>query len=93
MKDLQVTVLAEGVEKEEQMKFLREVGCHYAQGYSYARPMMLEKAENLLMEEHGHRDDVPWGEGKMRRLPTVNYIIRWQRILSNKWLQSWSGSG
>jgi diguanylate cyclase (GGDEF)-like protein/PAS domain S-box-containing protein len=37
--NLNVPVLAEGMESEGQVAYLKEVGCHYAQGYYYARPM------------------------------------------------------
>ena len=50
MKDLQVSILAEGVETESQVMFLKEVDCHYAQGYFYARPMPQENFEILLKE-------------------------------------------
>jgi diguanylate cyclase (GGDEF)-like protein/PAS domain S-box-containing protein len=36
---LNLTVIAEGVEKEEQLEPLREYSCDEAQGYLYARPM------------------------------------------------------
>lgn len=51
MNDLQVTILAEGVETEEQVVFLQNVGCHFAQGYYYARPMPVNKFEQLLKQE------------------------------------------
>ncbi|AUT66389.1 EAL domain-containing protein [Paraburkholderia terrae] len=37
-KALGITVVAEGVEQESQMQFLREIGCDRAQGYLLARP-------------------------------------------------------
>lgn len=44
-------VIAEGVETEEQVAFLKNTGCHYAQGYYYAEPMKL--ADFLkFMETH-----------------------------------------
>ena len=36
---LALHVTAEGVEKEEQLRFLQERGCHQFQGYHFARPM------------------------------------------------------
>jgi EAL domain-containing protein (putative c-di-GMP-specific phosphodiesterase class I)/ActR/RegA family two-component response regulator len=38
-KDLNMTVLAEGVETERQMDLIRRAGCDYTQGYLQARPM------------------------------------------------------
>lgn len=34
-KGLQIKVLAEGVETEEQMKVLKKLDCHFAQGYFF----------------------------------------------------------
>jgi diguanylate cyclase len=42
---LHLTLHAEGVEAEQQMDFLKTIGCHRAQGYFIARPM---RAEDLL---------------------------------------------
>lgn len=42
---LHLTLHAEGVEAEQQMDFLKSVGCHRAQGYFISRPM---RADDLL---------------------------------------------
>lgn len=47
---LNVPVIAEGVEKEEQVNFLREIGCEYVQGFYFARPMT-KKAYEVLAEK------------------------------------------
>jgi diguanylate cyclase (GGDEF)-like protein len=46
-------VVAEGVETEEQMQFLRERGCDMAQGFYLARPMPVVQASELL---HARQD-------------------------------------
>ena len=38
-RNLNLTVIAEGIEKEEQAQTLLRMGCHEGQGYLYAKPM------------------------------------------------------
>lgn len=45
---LDLTVVAEGIETEEQMKRLQALGCDYAQGYFFAKPMSVTEFEGLL---------------------------------------------
>jgi predicted signal transduction protein with EAL and GGDEF domain len=45
---LDMAVEAEGVETIEQANHLKALGCKYAQGYFYAKPMTQESAEALL---------------------------------------------
>lgn len=44
-------IVAEGVEKEEQLDYLIEHECHKIQGYLFSRPVPEKEAEDLLMEE------------------------------------------
>ncbi|MEG1985292.1 MAG: EAL domain-containing protein, partial [Oscillospiraceae bacterium] len=46
---LNIPVIAEGAETEEQVEFLRSVGCDYVQGYYYARPMPVKEYEKLCV--------------------------------------------
>ena len=45
---LNCEVIAEGVETEEQLKYLREHGCDIIQGYYYSKPLPLENAITII---------------------------------------------
>ncbi len=47
-KDLNLKILSEGVETQDQVDFLIEAGCHYVQGYFFAKPMPVEVFEALV---------------------------------------------
>lgn len=49
-RSLGVGVVAEGVESPEQPAALRELGCHYAQGYLFSPPLCADAAERLLAQ-------------------------------------------
>lgn len=50
--NLNMTTVAEGIEKEEQVDFLRKAGCDMIQGYIFYRPMPIEEFEKL--------EDINW---------------------------------
>jgi diguanylate cyclase (GGDEF)-like protein len=52
---LAIPVIAEGVEKKEQIDYLDQVGCHMVQGYYYSRPMPVEDYE-IFMQTHENGD-------------------------------------
>ena len=45
---LRLTLVAEGVETSEQLAFIRERGCRYAQGYLFSRPIPADEIAALL---------------------------------------------
>ena len=46
--NLHMDVIAEGVETEEQMNYLKGLHCKYGQGYHFSRPVDAESAKMLL---------------------------------------------
>jgi diguanylate cyclase (GGDEF)-like protein/PAS domain S-box-containing protein len=51
---LGICVIAEGVESEAQRKILTRIGCDYAQGYLFAKPIPAEEFECFLQYEKGN---------------------------------------
>jgi diguanylate cyclase (GGDEF)-like protein/PAS domain S-box-containing protein len=45
-------VLCEGVETEKQLAFLKEIGCSYAQGYYFSKPLTREELESTFISPH-----------------------------------------
>lgn len=43
--ELNITSIAEGVEKSEQVDILKQLGCDIIQGYYYSKPLSLEELE------------------------------------------------
>ncbi len=46
--DLMIPVIAEGVETREHVELLQEIGCDYAQGYYYSKPVPLEEYDRMV---------------------------------------------
>ena len=49
----ELTTVAEGVETEEQMHTLKNMGCHIVQGYYFSRPVPPEAFEAFLVKKKG----------------------------------------
>jgi EAL domain len=52
-RSLSLATVAEGVEKPEQLDFLRRNGCTEAQGFLFSRPLDVAATEKLLLEPAG----------------------------------------
>ena len=57
-KNLSTPIIVEGVETEEQVRFMEELGCRYMQGFFFYRPMPVAQFEELIsdsskIEPHG----------------------------------------
>lgn len=50
--DVRRKIVAEGVESEEQMNALKELGCDYIQGYFYSKPINEEKFIDFVTRYH-----------------------------------------
>ena len=49
-KNLDLDVIAEGVETAEQVQELRKLQCKYAQGYYFSKPLSAQEAEAMITE-------------------------------------------
>ncbi|MFQ9923504.1 MAG: EAL domain-containing protein [Beduini sp.] len=52
IKEMGMKVLAEGVETQEYVDFLKSIACDYIQGFYYYKPMPLEEFQVLLDQQH-----------------------------------------
>lgn len=53
VKTLGLETIAEGVEQEQQFKYLHAIGCNVIQGYYLSRPLSVDALEKLLEESVG----------------------------------------
>lgn len=67
---LHLPSIVEGVETKEQMEFLRDIGCEYAQGFYFAKPMSVDDYEELI-------------EGRV--LPITSEKIALQTVENDVW--------
>lgn len=57
-RNLNLLVVAEGVETEEELQVLRECGCRLVQGYYFSQPVMAKRIEEMLHLETNKQDSV-----------------------------------
>jgi len=50
-KNLDISLIAEGVERKEQVEFLLQEGCNVIQGYYYSKPLSLDETRAFLLSK------------------------------------------
>jgi EAL domain-containing protein (putative c-di-GMP-specific phosphodiesterase class I) len=50
-KKIQILTISEGIERREQVDFLKEIGCDIVQGYYFAKPMPIKDFEKLAYSD------------------------------------------
>jgi len=53
-KELGMHIVAEGVENQIQMDYVKKIGCPTVQGYWYGRPMPTEQLKHIAEQQHFH---------------------------------------
>ncbi len=56
--NLNLRVIAEGIEEPEQDALLTSLGCEYAQGYYYSRPVPAAEMQQLLLRQQNSANDI-----------------------------------
>lgn len=59
---MEMTVVAEGIETEEQQVALAELGCDYLQGFLFSRPLPPEQVPWLLLQKNSDKQIIPIGK-------------------------------
>jgi diguanylate cyclase (GGDEF)-like protein len=80
---LRLEVIAEGVETEEQLCQLRELGCDYLQGFLFSKPVDAEAVESLYLNNCEARTcpvDFDQTADQDRRVPILQSSISGQQI-------------
>lgn len=55
---LEIKVVAEGIETNEQLHWLKKIKCHFGQGYLYSPPITNEESLKLLESQNGFNPNV-----------------------------------
>jgi len=53
---LDLGIIAEGVEKKEEVDFLRNIGCNVVQGYYYSKPVPVDEYEKMMVPAQKNKE-------------------------------------
>ena len=70
-RNLEMLVIAEGVETENQMLMLKNAGCDVVQGYYFSRPVPPDEFERFIAREHAGAEQQGDSLEQMRPVPLV----------------------
>lgn len=70
---LNMMVIAEGVEKQGEINYLKSIGCDLVQGYYYAKPMPYKEFKQLL-QTYGPKESEALRKSDIVPLETYDYI-------------------
>src|SRR6185503_19787247 len=89
-RQLGLRVVAEGIEKEEQLGLLRALGCEFGQGYLFSRPLDAEAAAVLLQAGLPPRESRALGDTTKAMIaslsPAPHLASRDRRKAAVRWL-------
>ena len=55
-KEMGLNIVAEGVENQAQIDYVKAIGCPTVQGYWYGRPMTTDKMQTIILQQLGNYD-------------------------------------
>ena len=77
--DLRLRVVAEGIETEEELSFLRSVDCDEGQGFLFSRPQPVEQLSQILgvrgagrIADASHLNEVDYGVSNITNVRSLN---------------------
>lgn len=69
-KSMELTVVAEGVETDEEQEMLKELGCDYYQGFLYEKALPAKKLEALISTKASSLKTLPKEEQPLHVINT-----------------------
>jgi predicted signal transduction protein with EAL and GGDEF domain len=69
--NLGLAIVAEGIERESDVAILRELGCHFGQGYFFARPLSPDAFAEFALRQHTSQSSV---------IPAASLERRWAEL-------------